>query len=55
MIQTNPKAPSELSTSQIVQFDMMCQRLGLTWEQGITRLIQNAIREYREDQEDRAR
>ena len=51
MVQTKQKAPSGFTKSQRVRFEMICQRLGLTWEQGITRLVLNAIREDQEDRE----
>ena len=50
MIQTKQKAPSRFTKSQREKFLKICQRSGLTWEQGIIRLVENAIREDQEDQ-----
>ena len=43
------KFPSELTSMRGVQFNEKCKSLGLTWDQGVTSLINNEMREDRRD------
>ena len=48
MIETKRQIKFAMDISQAAQFEKKCKELGLNLEQGILRLIQDALREDRE-------